>query len=161
MKVLMIGATGTYASLVVPELKKRGINVRALLRDESQTDTVRKIGVEETVIGDLKDPKSLQAAAEGVEGVFHLNPAFAPEEATMGVNVVHAAQAAGVKKFVFSSVYHPSLPLINHADKQPVEAALYESDMAYTILQPAMFMQNYCRKLEISQRTRENHHALC
>jgi uncharacterized protein YbjT (DUF2867 family) len=28
MKVLMVGATGKYASLVVPELKQRGVTVR-------------------------------------------------------------------------------------------------------------------------------------
>lgn len=30
MKVLMVGATGTYASHVVPELKQRGVTIRAL-----------------------------------------------------------------------------------------------------------------------------------
>ena len=143
MNVLMIGATGIYAHLVVPALNQRNIQVRALLRNEDQTDTVRRIGVEEVVIGDLDDLQSLKAAAEGVDGVFHINPAFAPDEAKMGVNMVHAAQDAGVRKFVFSSVYHPSLPLVNHSDKQPVEAALYESELEYTVLQPAMFMQNF------------------
>ena len=34
----MIVATGTYAGLVVPELKKRGVTVSALVRNESKTD---------------------------------------------------------------------------------------------------------------------------
>jgi uncharacterized protein YbjT (DUF2867 family) len=33
MKVLMIGATGKFAGLVVPELKKRNVTVRALVQD--------------------------------------------------------------------------------------------------------------------------------
>ena len=143
MNVLMIGATGSYAHLVVPALKQRNIQVRALIRHEDQTDQVRQMGVEDVAIGNLDDPSSLKAAAEGMDGVFHINPAFASDEANMGVNMVHAAQEAGVRKFVFSSVYHPSLPLVNHSDKQPVEAALYESKLEYTILQPAMFMQNF------------------
>lgn len=32
--------------------------------------------------------------------------------------------------------------MVNHAAKQPVEEALYESGMDFIILQPAMFMQN-------------------
>jgi uncharacterized protein YbjT (DUF2867 family) len=57
--------------------------------------------------------------------------------------MVDAAVAAGVSKFVFSSVYHPSISsMVNHADKQPVEEALYASGMDFTVLQPAMFMQN-------------------
>lgn len=61
----------------------------------------------------------------------------------MGVAMVEAAVAAGVRKFVFSSVYHPSISaMVNHAAKRPVEEAIYGSDMDYTVLQPAMFMQN-------------------
>ncbi|MBW4474979.1 MAG: NmrA family NAD(P)-binding protein [Stenomitos rutilans HA7619-LM2] len=142
MKVLVVGATGKYANLVVPELKQRGVTVRALVRDESKIDVARQQGVDETAIGDLGNLESLQAAASGVEGVFHINPAFAPNEAELGVAMVEAAKAVGVQKFVFSGVIHPSITKMNnHAAKLPVEAALYESGMAFTVLQPTMFMQ--------------------
>lgn len=143
MKILMIGATGKYAGLVVPELKKRGVKIRALARDDAQASKARERGADETVIGDLRDAASLRAAAEGVDGVFHVNPAFAPDEAEMGAAMVKAAKAAGVRKFVFSSVFHPSISkMVNHAAKRPVEEAIYESGMEFVILQPAMFMQN-------------------
>jgi uncharacterized protein YbjT (DUF2867 family) len=78
-----------------------------------------------------------------VDGVFHINPAFAPDEADLGVAMVEAAKAAGVNKFVFSSVIHPSISkMTNHASKQPVEEAMYESGLTFTVLQPTMFMQN-------------------
>jgi uncharacterized protein YbjT (DUF2867 family) len=143
MKVLTIGAAGKYAGLIVPELKKRGVTVRALVRDESEIAAARERGADETATGDLRDSASLRAAAKGVDGVFHLNPAFAPDEAEMGVAMVEAAKAENVRKFVFSSVFHPSLSMINHAAKRPVEEALYESGMEFTLLQPAMFMQNF------------------
>lgn len=142
MKVLMIGATGKYASLVVPELKQRGVTIRALVRDKNKVDTARQQGVDEVAIADLRNPESLRTAAAGVDGVFHINPALAPDEAEMGVAMVEAAKAAGVRKFVFSGVIHPSLSkLSNHAAKCPVEAALYESGMEFTVLQPTRFMQ--------------------
>lgn len=109
MKVLMVGTTGTYAGLVVPELKKRGVTVRGLVRDEGKANLARRAGADETVVGDLRDPASLRAAVEGVEGVFHINPAFAPDETDMGVAMVEAAKVSGVRKFVFSGVYHPSI----------------------------------------------------
>lgn len=59
----------------------------------------------------------------------------------MGLNLVEAAQAAGVRKIVYNGVYHPSLPLENHASTRPVEAGLYASAMDFTILQPAMYLQ--------------------
>jgi uncharacterized protein YbjT (DUF2867 family) len=142
MNVLMVGATGSRAGAVLPELVKRGAAVRALVRDEERAAVARRRGASETVIADLADPASLRAAVAGVDGVFHVNPAFAPREADMGVAMVDAAKAAGVRKFVFSGVLHPSISsMVNHAAKQPVEEALYTSGMEYTVLQPAMFMQ--------------------
>jgi uncharacterized protein YbjT (DUF2867 family) len=144
MKVLMIGATGKYASHVIPELKQRGVTVRALVRNEDKVDAAQQQGADEAVVGDLNDAESLSAAASGMDGVFHLNPAFAPNEAELGVTMVEAATGMGVKKFVFSSVIHPSIAaLTNHAAKRPVEEALCESGMQFVILQPTMFMQNF------------------
>lgn len=143
MLVLMVGATGTNAGLVLPELNNRGVTVRALVRDADRAADARANGAAETAVGDLADRASLNAALRGVEGVFHINPAFAPAEAEIGVSMVEAARAAGVRKFVFSGVIHPSISaMVNHVAKQPVEEALYGSGMDYTVLQPAMFMQN-------------------
>ena len=141
MKVLTVGATGPFAGLIVPELKKHGITVRALLHRAEEKQAAVAAGADETVVGDLEDYASLVSATAGVDGVFHLNPAFAEHEDVMGKNMVHAAVESGVGKFVFSSVYHPSLSLVNHAKKRPVEEVLYESDLNFVILQPAMFMQ--------------------
>ncbi len=142
MKILTVGATGKYASLVVPELKKRGATVRALVRREEGAERARELGADETAIGDLNDPTSLSAAAAGADGVFHINPAFAPTEADLGLAMVKAAEDAGISKFVFSGVIHPSLmKLPNHAAKLPVEQAIYQSGLVFTVLQPALFMQ--------------------
>jgi uncharacterized protein YbjT (DUF2867 family) len=140
MKVLVIGATGKFAGLVVPELKKKGVVVCALVQDTNKAAIAKTKGADETVLGNLEDEESLVRACKGMDGVFHIIPAF-QDEIKIGLAMVTAAKAAGVKKFVFSSVYHPSLSLVNHADKRPAEEALYRSGMDYTILQPAMYMQ--------------------
>src|SRR5215469_16333307 len=138
----MIGATGKYAGHILPELKQRGVKVRALVRNRESERVARERGADETALGDLQDPRGLISAAVGADGVFHIGPAFAPRESDMGVTMVEAARAAGVSKFVYSSVMHPSISkMTNHAAKRPVEEALYESGMTYTILQPAIFMQ--------------------
>lgn len=95
----------------------------------------------ETVAGDLRDSDSMRAALDGMDGLFLILPAFAPDTAELGTSMVAAAQAAGVQRVVFSGVYHPSLSLVNHADTRPIEEALYNSDLEFTVLQPAMFMQ--------------------
>jgi uncharacterized protein YbjT (DUF2867 family) len=142
MKILAVGATGKYAGLVVPELKKRGATVRALIHNKEHEGAARRMGADEVALGDLKDGSGLRIAAGGMDGVFHINPAFAPNEADMGIAMVSAAKAAGVSRFVFSGVIHPSnSKMSNHGAKLPVEQAIYESGLNFTVLQPAMFMQ--------------------
>jgi uncharacterized protein YbjT (DUF2867 family) len=84
VKVLAVGATGPNAGLVVPELVKHGVEVRALVRAEGKADPARQRGATEIANGDLGGPGSPRAAVEGVEGVFHINPAFAPTRRAWG-----------------------------------------------------------------------------
>jgi uncharacterized protein YbjT (DUF2867 family) len=141
MKVLATGATGTYAGLVVPALVEHGIEVRAVVHDPAKAHIPRGHGAGEVVQADLADPVSLQRALEGVDGVFLITPAFHPQAAQLGLNMVRAAEAAGVRKLVYNGVYHPSLGLVNHASTRPVEEALYASELDFTVLQPAMYVQ--------------------
>lgn len=141
-RVLVVGAAGRFAGAVVPELVKRGARVRALVRDGARAEVARRRGARETVVADLADPATLPGAVHGVDGVFHIGPAFHPREAELGVAMVAAAREAGVGRSVFSGVIHPSISaMVNHAAKQPVEEALYTSGMAFTVLQPAMYLQ--------------------
>lgn len=141
--VLVVGATGRFAGLVVPEIARRGGVVRALVRDPSKEAVARANGASEVAVGDLRDRQSLKRAMAGVDGVFHIGPAFVADEAALGVSIVEVAKRSGVRKIVFSSVIHPTNTwLANHASKIPVEDAIFASGMDYTILHPAMFLQN-------------------
>jgi len=152
--ILSVGADGRFAGMVVPELVKRGANVRGLVHKQENAETVRAMGAEEVVVGDLRDQRSLQTALEGVERIFYLAPAFLKDEAELGTGVVEASKGAGVRRFVFSSVIHPVLSeLQNHIDKAPVEDAVLNSDMEYTFLHPATFYQNYAAAWAAVQKT--------
>lgn len=141
--VLVVGATGKFARLITPELLRRGAVVRALVRDPGRAEAARALGAPEVAVADLRDRRALSEAVQGVDGAFHIGPAFAPDEAAMGVALVEAAERAGVRKFVFSSVIQPTnVRLQNHASKVPVEDAIYSSCLEYTVLHPANFMQN-------------------
>ena len=144
LKVLAVGASGKFAGLVLPELTRRGVEVRGLIRERKEASAVREHGASEIAVADLRDRASMDAALLGVDAIFYIAPAFMPHEAEVGRAVVEAATKAGVRRFVFSSVIHPVLgALSNHAAKAPVEEAILASGMEYTFLQPAMFLQNY------------------
>jgi uncharacterized protein YbjT (DUF2867 family) len=143
-KILAVGAAGKYAGLLLPELKKHGTGVRGFIRDEKDRARVLQMGATEVAIGDLTDLESLKKALNGIESLFYIAPAFLKNEAEVGKNVIRLAKEAGVKKVVFSSVIHPTLEtLSNHSAKAPVESAIFNSDLDYTILQPSMFFQNF------------------
>jgi uncharacterized protein YbjT (DUF2867 family) len=142
--ILAIGAAGQFAGMVVPELTKRGANVRGFVRSPDEINAPKAAGATETVVGDLTDGASVRTAMKGVDRVFYIAPAFLPNEADVGKAVVQAATEAGVRRFVFSSVIHPILSgLANHFQKAPVEEALLTSGMEYTFLHPTVFFQNF------------------
>src|SRR5439155_16180776 len=64
--ILVIGATGTVGRHIVPQLVRRGLPVRALVRNPAAE---LPAGVER-VIGDLADPASLGPALDGVDAVY-------------------------------------------------------------------------------------------
>lgn len=141
--ILAVGAAGKFASLVVPELAKRGAKVRGLVRDAKQSEEVRKHGAAEVAVGDLGDRASVDAALNGVDSVFYIAPTYLPDEAEVGKAMVEAAKQAGVRRFVFSSLIHPILSALpGHIAKAPVEEAILASDMEFTFLHPTTFFQN-------------------
>jgi uncharacterized protein YbjT (DUF2867 family) len=112
-----------------------------MVHNPARASQALRAGATEIAHADLHDRDSLTAALDRMDGVFHITPAFAPDASELGRRMVDAATRAGVQKSVYSGVYHPSLSLVNHASTRPIEEALYDSDLRFTILQPAMSMQ--------------------
>ncbi|MBV9654735.1 MAG: NmrA family NAD(P)-binding protein [Acetobacteraceae bacterium] len=153
--ILAVGAAGKFAGYIVPALVARGATVRGLVHEAKALASIRDEGAADVVVGDLRDRRSIAAALKGVESVFYVAPAFLTDEAQVGVDFVAAAVKAGVRRFVFSSVIHPVLSaLSNHAAKAPVEEAILDSGLEYTLLHPALFFQNYARAWPGIVRTR-------
>jgi uncharacterized protein YbjT (DUF2867 family) len=142
--ILVVGASGKFAGLVVPALAQRGADIRAMIHDAGDEAAVRQAGARDVVVGDLTDAESVAAVLRGVARLFYIAPVALPHEATVGSAFVEAAIRSGVRRFVFSSVIHPVLSgLPNHALKVPVEDAVLNSDLEYTFLHPTVLFQNF------------------
>lgn len=141
MKTLVIGGTGKVGSLVVAGLLKQGGMVRVM---SHSPDKLKKLptGVE-GYRADLDDPDTLPEAFKGIDSVFLLNT-VGPNETAEGLSAVSAAKAAKVKKIVYMSVAMPagSETIPHFRNKLPVEKAVRDSGIAYTILRPNNFFQN-------------------
>ena len=117
--------------------------MRALVRRDEQTQIVKSLGVKEAIVGDMRDATTLRRATQGVRAVYHICPNVSPDEIQIGKTAIAGAREAGVEHFVFHSVMHPQTEaMTHHWSKLRVEEALFESGLAYTILQPASYMQN-------------------
>jgi NADH dehydrogenase len=149
---LVVGATGMLGGEICRLLAEQGAPLRAFIRatsDPAKVDTLRKRGAE-IVEGDLKDPSSLAAACAGVETVYSTaTSVFSQVEGDSiesvdergQLNLVEAAEAAGVGRFVFVSFSEmdPDSPL--QRAKRAVEKRLEGSSMIATILRPTYFME--------------------
>jgi dihydroflavonol-4-reductase len=71
LKVLVTGASGFLGGYMVEELVRKGYAVVGMVRKGSDTNLLRKLGIE-LRLGDLADPVSLEAVTKGVDAVIHL-----------------------------------------------------------------------------------------
>jgi dihydroflavonol-4-reductase len=109
--VLITGATGQVGHAIARRLAGDGVDVRALVRSPERARALPD-GVQ-PVFGDVTDAPSLGAALDGAVTVYHA--AGIPEQWRKDVdefervnvggtrNVVEAALAAGVERFVYTS----------------------------------------------------------
>lgn len=139
--LLVAAANGNQGRLLVPKLLARGLPVRACVRSQASGERLHALGVADVVVGDIADPAVLARAMEGVRTVYHVGPVLHPRERAIGMAAVDAARAAGVGHFVFSSVLHAIITdLTQHEIKRDIEEYLLASGLAFTILQPTIYM---------------------
>lgn len=141
MTILVTGSTGTVGSEVVLALHRRNADVRALVRDRSKVGHLPE-GVD-VVVGDLRDPVSVEQALRGVSKVYLLN-AVVPDELTQGLIVAVLAARLGIAQVTYHSVFQADRfkEVPHFASKFAIEQALRELDVPHTILRPSYFFQN-------------------
>jgi dihydroflavonol-4-reductase len=109
--ILVTGATGFTGSALAKKLIEQGHRVRALVRSESQAESVRKEGMD-PIVGNLTDADSVNKAVEGSDLVYHIAAAYReslPLAELEAVNVTgtrHVAEACrrhSVKRLVHCS----------------------------------------------------------
>lgn len=141
MNVLVLGGTGTVGSHVTANLAKRGAGVRVLTRNTNAANLLpRSVTI---CPGDLESPASLAAAFDQADAVFLLN-ALSQTETAQGLAAVESAKKAGVKKIVYLSVpmSEDNKHIPHFKSKFPIEQAIRQSGIMYTILRPNNFYQN-------------------
>lgn len=151
-QILVVGATGVLGREIVRQLRAAGHPVRALVRDTAdptaRAELVR-LGAEITG-ADLKDRTSLDRLCAGVGVVISTASTTLSRQEGDSIDsvdregqlsLVDAAEAAGVRHFVFISVppVAPEHPI--QLAKRAVEERLRKSTMSWTVLRALNFIE--------------------
>jgi nucleoside-diphosphate-sugar epimerase len=125
------GGSGFIGGKLVERLVAAGSKVRALARSDRSAAAVEALGAE-PVRGDLDDPASIVAGAEGCDTAFHLAAhveQWGPREDFVRFNVdgsrnvVEGARRAGVRRFVHcgtEAVLNVGEPMVNVDETAPL-----------------------------------------
>jgi nucleoside-diphosphate-sugar epimerase len=133
MEVLITGANGFLGSALCRRLVGDGHGVRALVRPGSDGSALDGVGVERAP-GDVTDARSVRAAVEGMEVVFHLaglrrapeRSAFFRVNAEGTRTVSEAMLRVGGRRMVLVgslAAVGPSRPDRPHVETDPLEPA--------------------------------------
>lgn len=140
--ILVTGATGNVGAQVVRELRKKGVRVRAFVRDPEKGRELLSDEVE-LAEGDFSDPVSVRLALGDVDRVF-LSSADSPQKVAYETAVIEAAAETGVQRIVKCStigaqVGSPLPPFDWHGR---IEEHLRQSRVPAVILQSCFYMTN-------------------
>lgn len=140
--ILLTGATGKCGSSAAAELIRRGVPLRALVRDADKAASLRSAGVD-LVVGDAANADDLARAMAGVDKALLLLP-NGEQQLDLERQFTDQAAAAGVRHLVKLSSMEAQpdarapIPRIHWASEEYIRA----SGLAWTMVKPNFFMQN-------------------
>ena len=141
--ILITGSSGKTGRALINALAKQKLKMRAMVRTHSQIDELKALGAHEGVVADLANPTEVASACADITQIYLICPNMHPNEIGLAQNIIAAAKAANVQRILYHSVLHPQTQKMpHHWNKSRVEEMLFESGVAYTILQPTAYMQN-------------------
>lgn len=150
-RVLVAGATGYLGGFVAKEFKSRGHFVRALARSPHKLDAMKE-ELDEIVKGEVTEPESIKDVCDGIDVVFSLigitkqkdKLTFKDVDYQGNKNLLEVAKKAGVKKFIYVSVFNG--PHLMHLDiikaHEDFVDVLKASGMSYAVLRPTGYFSD-------------------
>jgi uncharacterized protein YbjT (DUF2867 family) len=164
-KVLVAGASGHLGGHILSACRERGYWTRALARTEPKALALRQCA-DDVFVGQATQVETLSGLYKGIEAVVScLGASVAarplPDKRSYhdvdyagNRNLLHAAKAAGVKKFVYVSVF--ATP--GYAQTAYVQAhedfanELKASGLEYAILRPTGFFSAYAEFVRLAAK---------
>ncbi|OZI21091.1 NAD(P)-dependent oxidoreductase [Bordetella genomosp. 9] len=142
MTIAITGATGQLGRLVVQELLRTvpAGELVALVRTPAKA---ADLGIAARP-ADYTRPETLPAALAGVDTLLLISGNEVGQRIAQHRNVVDAAQRAGVRRIVYTSLLHADTsPLSLAPEHLETENAIKASGLAYTLLRNGWYIENH------------------
>ena len=142
MTIAITGATGQLGRLIVTKLTTLvpANQIVALARSATKAADLG-VAVREA---DYSQPATLDLALSGVDTLLLISSSEVGQRATQHANVIDAAQRAGVKHLVYTSILHAdNSPISLAAEHRATEEKIKASGITYTILRNGWYTENY------------------
>ncbi|RKT31789.1 NAD(P)H dehydrogenase (quinone) [Microbacterium sp. AG1240] len=156
MTILVTGATGHLGRLVIDSLIARGAEPRTIVagaRDLSKAADLAGRGVTVSVL-DYAAPATIASSLEGVDTVLLISGSEVGQRTAQHQAVIDAAVAAGVSKFVYTSLAHADtseLPLA--PEHKATEEAIAASGLPAVILRNNWYTENHAADIARAAET--------
>ncbi|HTN45762.1 MAG TPA: SDR family oxidoreductase [Flavipsychrobacter sp.] len=154
MKIATTGATGQLGRIAVAKLKER-TTIESLVALVRTPEKATDLGIEVRSF-DYSKPDSLAGALKDIDTLFLISGSEVGQREAQHKNVIRAAQEAGVKWIVYTSLLHADTSSLSLAPEHAAtEEALKASGISYTILRNGWYTENYTSSIPAAIQTGE------
>lgn len=141
MTIAISGASGQLGRLVIDQLIARGQGADVIGLARNPDAAALPV---QARMADYDRPETLGAALTGVQTLLLISGSEIGRRTAQHRAVIEAAQAAGVRRIVYTSLLHADRSALSLADEhRETEAMLHASGLAVTILRNGWYQENH------------------
>ena len=164
MKILLFGATGNLGHAIANELKQKGYEITAIVRNKIKVGKLESI-TQKIILADVTIPSDLVNICNGFDIVISSlgksvspndksEPTFNDIDYIANSNILNEAKKSNVKKFIYISAFHSEHYL--HLEYFKVHHAFSEnlisSGIDYSIIKPPAIFSAFMDMIEMAKK---------
>jgi len=164
MKILLFGATGNLGQAIANELKQKGFEITAVVRNKIKAQKLESI-TRKVILADVTIPSDLVKICNGFDIVISClgksvspndksKPTFNDIDYIANSNILNEAKKSNVKKFIYISAFHSEkyLNLEYFKVHHEFSEKLSLSGIDYSIIKPPAIFSAFIDMIEMAKK---------
>ncbi len=164
MKILLFGATGNLGQAITNELKQKGFDITAVVRNKIKAEKLESI-THKIIVADVTMPSDLVNICDGFDIVISsLGKSVSPNDKSKATfndidyvansTILNEAKKSNVKKFIYISAFHSEqyLHLEYFKVHHEFSEKLMSSGIDYSIIKPPAIFSAYVDMIKMAKK---------